>query len=471
MASQYKLNKIVSLILLIIWGCSPISTLKRPIDERERIIRIDFENELSLSPEYFGTNGWWTDQDAKILRLRYEELGANIVRLPIIQGIIEPSNDNNDPNRIEWDGFNFEKPYPFFDKTLTYKKWFECLRDLNIKIMIYFPYIAGWLSKNGDRKLFSTYPPKSYDEYEEFIHAVLHYLVIKLNYPAEDIILEPINEPDLRCGQDQFVRCFWAAWQMEDIVRIFRSSCEARNRVNRKISIVGLSECCGVSLTKKFLDYHKGGEYIDALSYHSYVKYNFENGIDRGNMLKEYKKPVFINEYGNRLFWSNGVDGALWHSYALTLLWKHSINPIQFPISEFRGNGNDYRELGLFKDWTEEWEIKPAFWVYRNFYRYLTNGIVVWTKTELPLEVLAVKSNNFHNRLIVCITNLEERNYKNIKIVISNLPYENARVDVNNNLLNKSHIKTLRINGELAVIEDDLLAKSSSCYIIEENNK
>jgi hypothetical protein len=144
---------------------------------------------------------------------------------------------------------------------------------------------------------------------------------------------------------------------------------------------------------------------------------------------------------------------------------------MQFPISEFRGNGNDYRELGLFKDWTEKWEIKPAFWVYRNFYRYLTNGIVVWTKTELPLEVLAVKSNNFHNRLIVCITNLEERNYKNIKIVIYNLPYENARVDVNNNLLNKSHIKTLSINGELAVIEDDILGKSSSCYIIEENNK
>lgn len=473
MASQYKLNKIVSLILLIIWGCSPISNLKRPIDERERIIRIDFEKKLSLSPEYFGTNGWWTDQDAKILRLRYEELGANIVRLPIIQGIIEPVNDNEDPDKIKWDNFYFDKPYPFHGKTVTYKKWFECMRDLKVKIMIYFPYISGWLSKNGDKNLFSTYPPNHYGEYKEFICVVLQYLVNTLNYPAEDIILEPINEPDLRCGQDKLVPCFWENWQAEDILNIFSAAYDARNRISREISIIGLSECCGVNLTRMFLDHYDGRKYLDALSYHAYVTYDFTNSLVRGNKLTRYDKPVFINEYGNRLFWSNGIDGALWHSYALSLLWRENINPVQFPISEFRGNGNDYKELGLFEDWTEDWQIKPAYWVYRNFYKYMINSTILWTETVLPLNVIAVKPKDVRNGIVIWITNLGENSYKNAKLVVDNLTSEVATVDVHNNLIDESYLKTLTISGNRKPVQFtyDIPAKSSISFIIHERDK
>ncbi len=469
MNGRNRAVNIITFFIIVFVGCYSDDTYSKSIAGDERIIRVNISNKVSPGPEYYGTNGWWTDQDADLFRSRYEELGAKVVRLPIIQGILEPSNDNNDPHGIEWSNFYFDRPYPFFDKTVTYQKWFKCLKDLNIKIMIYFPYISGWLSENGDRDLVSTYPPNNYDEYGEFLFVVLQYLVGTLNYPAQDIILEPINEPDLRCGQDKLVSCFWENWQEDDIGKIFEAAFDARNRVSKEISIIGLSECCSVNLIKAFLDDPNNEQYLDGLSYHRYVTYPFENAIDRGNMLKKYKKPVFINEYGNRRFWSNGIEGAIWHSYALSLLWENNINPIQFPISEFRGNGHDYRELGLFKDWTEKWEIKPAFWVYRNYYKYMANSTILGVETELSLKVSAVKPNDVDNQIIIWVTNLTEKSCNDSRFIIENFFVENAKVVVYNNLIAKSHIETFAIHNSNQFIYD-IPGKSSFCFRIIDKN-
>ena len=72
-------------------------------------ILIDYGNVTSQSPPFYGVNGWWTDQDAQLWIDRYKELNVNIVRLPILQFILEPQNDNDNPDNINWENFLLRK--------------------------------------------------------------------------------------------------------------------------------------------------------------------------------------------------------------------------------------------------------------------------------------------------------------------------------------------------------------------------
>jgi len=83
---------------------------------------------------------------------RYSELRPQIVRLLLLQAILEPINDDGDPTHINWSGFNFDQaaPVPVGERPVTHRLWFETLRDLDITVMLYIPHLAGWLSANGD---------------------------------------------------------------------------------------------------------------------------------------------------------------------------------------------------------------------------------------------------------------------------------------------------------------------------------
>ena len=75
--------------------------------------------------------------------------------------------------------------------------------------MPFFPYLAPWLSANSSNDLYSTYPPKNQAEYGELVYAVLYYMVHNAGISPDKIILEPFNEPDLKCGQSSTTNCFW----------------------------------------------------------------------------------------------------------------------------------------------------------------------------------------------------------------------------------------------------------------------
>jgi hypothetical protein len=183
----------------------PTSMRDAPAD-----VVIDWNTVVGSGPTDYGTNGWWTDEDADLWRERYALLRPTIVRLPVIHGVLEPTNDDGTPNVINWKGFQFNVPFPVpasGGRHVTYRRWFEALRDLNVTVLIYTPYLAGWLSANGDRGLYSTFPPKDVAEYGEFVRALLTYLVKEVAYPPDRIILEPVNEADLGCGSDTVFHC------------------------------------------------------------------------------------------------------------------------------------------------------------------------------------------------------------------------------------------------------------------------
>ena len=339
----------------------------------------------------YGTSGWWTDQDAELWRARYAELKPQVVRLLLVQALLEPANDDDDPTHIDAARFNFDKAVPLpGGRTATYRSWFETLRDLDITVMLYEPYLAGWLSANGDAGLYSTYPPRSIAEYGEFIEATLRFMIDEVGYRPEKIILEPVNEPDLHCGQDPAVPCFWQNWTMDDLMAVLQAARDVAQTVDPAIRMVGPSICCDETLVHRLMQEYDGSKLFDGLTYHRYERgFDQEYALQVGRRLANWGLPVYLNEYGSPKYWSDGVEGALWHAAALAQFWPAGIAPLQFPMSEFPEMHQGYNRLGLFRDWEGGWEVKPAYGVYVAFFQHLGALTPVSTTTDLPFFVAA----------------------------------------------------------------------------------
>ena len=385
-------------------------------------LTVDFADVIGPGPQYYGSNLFWTEEDIDLIKDRIEKSNMNIMRLSIFPFFIENPNDNNDPNLINWDGFNFDSDIPWFGKTVSYSSIFETLKELDMYIMISIPYLSPWLSANshGPDDVYSTYPPNDYDEYEEFVYVVLYHMVNNVGISPDKIILEPFNEPDLGCGQDPSVHCFWNNHDMDDTVNTFLTAYNAAKSVSPAIRVVGMAEWDNGRYVRNFINNHNGLNYLDGITYHKYLNYyNISSLITMGTgFMEDYGIPVFANEYGSRTWGSDGTDGALWNSYTLTYLLKNGIQPLQHPFSEFPGLDEPYESMGLFYDWNNDWQIKDSFWIYSNILRFVKDTDLLDSDEDgQNLDVIAGKRNGEINIMITNRDSIE----KDITILIQNL--------------------------------------------------
>ncbi|MBC7251409.1 MAG: hypothetical protein H5T62_14135 [Anaerolineae bacterium] len=436
-------------------------------------ITVDWSAALGQGPEGYGTNVWWTDQDAALWQSRYEESASTMFRLPISHAILEPINDNDDASSIEWTMFQFETTFPVPDggRTSTYRAWFEALRDSGVTILMHPSYLAPWLSDNASHPGgYAPYPPNDWDEYREFLLAVLRYLVETINFPPQRIVLEAMNEPDLGCGVDPVVPCFWQDWTMADIAATVRVSQEAIEAVDEDIALVGLAECCGTDVVETLLaDYPTESAYLDGFSYHRYSSgYDITALLERGETLKAYGRPVYADEYGSLSYRSEGTAGGLWHSYVLGELWRAGIAPLQYPFSEWPTLGEPYNSMGLFHDWREDWTIKPAYWVYANFYTHLGGTIIVSSTAPTGLDVVAGKKSGEDGAalLAVWVTNRSGTAYSGVQFEVTDFPQDEATLTIYDTMAGLSPVGTQSVSGTPLAFSADLPASSSRCFVV-----
>jgi len=434
-------------------------------------VEVAYQTVVGRSPAGYGVNGWWTDQDAEVWQARYRELSPAVVRLPAPQSMLEPQNDDPDPSHVNRRGFLFDQPVPWFGRTITLGRWLAALRDQDATVMIHVPYLAGWLSANGDRELFSTYPPRDMAEYREYLLALLTFAVDEVGYPPERVILEPVNEPDLRCGQDANVPCFWENWEMDDLVAVMRTADEAAAEVDPAIRVVGVSECCATRLAETLVDQYDGQSFLDGFTYHRYVRgADFGDGLARGERLAALGSPVYLNEYGNTRYWSNGRPGALWHAAVLPQIWKAGINPIQFSMAEFPGSHQGYDQLGLFADWRNDWERKPAYWVYANFYRRFGGSELVSVRGTESLVLLAGRRADAPS-LTIWLVNTDPDRPEGLRFQVTGFPTDSAQAQVFDNLGGSEPMVTLELRGTPLRFDFHLPAASSYSIVLNPSER
>jgi hypothetical protein len=436
----------------------------------------DFEAVVAQPPSAYGTNLWWTDEEAGLWASRWAELAPSMVRVSIIHAIVEPANDNGDPDVINWDGFLLNTPIslPGISRTGTYHAWLQALRDQpDLNILICFEYLAPWLSDNSPQPGFpfdvAPYPPNDLAEYREFVEAVLRYLVETLGFPPDRIAVEVMNEPDLRCGVDPVVVCFWENWTMDDIADVVRVTHEAILSVNAEIPLVGLAECCGVAVVQDLLDNYPEGAYLDGLSYHYYSPSGFalNAALSRAATLASYSRPIYLDEYGSRQYLSEGVGGALWHSWALTTLWKAGIAPLQYPVSEFPFQGEPYNSMGLFRDWRGDWVRKPAYWVYVNFFHFVGGGEVISHTSPSEVDVLTTRRVATDEvQATFWVVNRGGTKLADQSFAVCDFPRQEAVLLVYDNLVGPAPVLTTTVGGSPLVFTATLPAHSSRAFVL-----
>ncbi len=416
---------------------------------------LDLQAAGTAAPDEYGSNSWWSDQDAELWQARHAQLGVRVMRIPAAQSLFEPVNDDDDPTHINPDGFLFRAPIPWFGRTLTLEKWLLSLKAQDITLMLHVPYLASWLSRHPADALSSPYPPADLAEYQEYIYALLAFVVDDLGYDPAKVILEPVNEPDLGCGQDANVSCFWRDWQESDLLAVLQSARRAAEEVDPAIRLVGVSECCGTQWTERLATNPETRDLLDGYSYHKYVQgYDYQDLIARGQRLLAYGKPVYINEYGSTQFWSDGIDGALWHARLLPKVFAAGINPLQYPVAEFPGMHAGYNNLGLFQDWDGDFQIKPAYWVYTHFYRLFGGGTILAHQEIGGAEVLAVKnSGGGEDWAAVWIVTGGPEMLAPVTLAFQNLPQAEMRLSVLNALDEPGPLTEQAVTGQATIFE------------------
>ena len=438
---------------------------------------VDFDTVVAQSPPTYGTNLWWTDEEAALWASRWAELGPSLVRVPISQAMVEPVNDNGDPNVINWDNFLFDVPIDIstIGRTVTFRTWLLALRDQpTLSIMVYFPYLAPWLSDNSPLSGLpfgvAPHPPNDLAEYREFVEAVLRYMVETLDFPPERIVVEAMNEPDLRCGADPVVACFWENWTMDDIAGVVQVTYEAIQSVDSDIALVGLAECCGTGIVRDLLDNYPEGAYLDGLSYHYYSPsgYDLDAALSRASALSTYGRPIYLDEYGSRQYQSEGAGGALWHSWVLGTLWNAGIAPLQHPISEWPMAGEPYNSMGLFKDWRGDWARKPAYWVYANFFAHLGSTELISYTAPLQLDAVVGRrvTDGSEAQVVFWLTNRTGFRLSQQQFTVYNFPADQATLYVYDNLVGQEPVLSETVTGTPLVFTANLPAHSSRTFVL-----
>ena len=459
---------LISITLLIVARAAPDAP-----DDYDLVA--DFGVVVAQPPSAYGTNLWWTDEEAGLWASRWAELGPSLARVPVFHAMVEPVNDNDDPGVINWDGFLLDTPFSVssINRTVTYHTLFQAVRDQpGLNILIYFPYLAPWLSDNTPHSGLpfgaAPHPPNDLTEYRELVEAVLRYLVETLDFPPERIVVEAMNEPDLRCGQDPVVACFWQDWTMDDIASVVRVTHEAILSVDTEIPLIGLAECCGVAVVHELLDEYSEGAYLDGVSYHYYSPsgLNLNAALNRAGTLAPFGLPIYLDEYGSRQYLSEGVAGALWHSWALTTLWEAGIAPIQHPISEWPLLGEPYNSMGLFEDWRGDWERKPSYWVYANFFHFVGGGEVISHTAPSGDVLTARRIITDEVQATFWVVNRESTTLTDQSFALYNFPKQEATLRIYDNLVGPTPTLTTTVGGSPLVFTATLPAHSSQTFAL-----
>ncbi len=373
-------------------------------------------------PASYGLNGWWSDEDAPTLTARYMELAPQTVRLPLLGAVIAPQK-----GRIV-----FDQPFDAGGRHLTYARWFATLRDMDADIMLYIPYLPEWMAKRpGPTPLTAPYPPADMQAYAHLVGATLRYLVEDIGYPPERIILEPVNEPDLACGSDPAVACFWHDMDFAQLRAVIGAAHQAAKAVHPRIRIAGLATCCTHALLDRFLQDPSRAAWLDILTYHDYSGgYAIGRALTIGDHLQSYGKPVYLDEYGSTTYWSDGREGALWHAAVLPQLWEHGITPVQFSLAEWPGMHAGYNQLGLMKDWRADWQEKPAYHVYQNFYTAIPPARPVAVNAPEGIIAWAGSNPQNENTLLWLVNGAWEEKGGELTVAVRGFPGDSAYIQV-----------------------------------------
>jgi hypothetical protein len=206
------------------------------------------------------------EQRKAMITTAVRELGVTHLRIWLCPSGIEQTNDNDDPEVMNWDAFTWEgntyKPLsdkPNENRRYGLKEWGDLLTTavpLGLKNWIVTP---GWLEPWLQKK-FADESPDRFAEYAEW--AAAHLLYLKKTFGLEAPYWSMGNEPDVIGWKSPEM---WVPW-INATGRRFR-----KEGLKTKIMVPDFMNVYeAVPLTRAILADNEAWSYIGALAYHHY---------------------------------------------------------------------------------------------------------------------------------------------------------------------------------------------------------
>jgi hypothetical protein len=172
---------------------------------------------------------------------------------------VEPRNDDDDPFHFNWEGFQLKE---MFGVKTDSKEFIREIKDQGMEPVILFCYDSFWLGENGS----VTAPPTNYDEWSEYVCAVLEYFNgngAKPDYKPIIKYAEIWNEP----GEKGL---YWSGDRFQ-YYKLFNNVADRIHKDYPGVLVGGPTVLNGETIfLKDFLKHC--GKNVDFLTYHIYGK-------------------------------------------------------------------------------------------------------------------------------------------------------------------------------------------------------
>ncbi|MHC4917477.1 MAG: glycoside hydrolase [Planctomycetota bacterium] len=366
------------------------------------VVRVDAKERRQKIAGFGGTVGWIYPKEEKleeVADLLFTDLGASILRLSALskngdatdEDSPERVNDNDDPNRINWRGFDFE---PCEDEQARIA---AAARKRGLRTVVAASWSPpGWMKTNGSRKLGGNLRKGMDAELAELWTAYLLWMRRKRKLGFAALSIQ--NEPEVPRPYPT------ADFSAEELDRAARALI-ARARAEKVEARLLYPEVSQLGRLKPYLEgaSRETLAATGAISVHCYsLSVNYYQ-IDRyrgmwretRRLVKPYRKPLWMTEFSNYAGAFSGQDQGSWRE---ALAWARHLH-----VALVEGECSAVLFWGLYFDKkgealvyakenkAEKYEITPKFYTSKNYYRFVRPGAVRLgcTPTEGKLECSA----------------------------------------------------------------------------------
>ncbi|MGO8735628.1 MAG: hypothetical protein ACLQVM_22850 [Terriglobia bacterium] len=399
-----KNRKVLLAVVTVFWIVAPLSAQDRAGSAR-----------ISINPgrEYqqiqgFGVNYtgpyFRNDQKAMFDKL-IDDLGATMFRVVpyLVYSNWEETNDNDDPNVMNWEYYNDRYSTPIFEATWNGLRYLNS-RGIRPMVALMGP-VPGWMTddkapppqhkvcqENVPAGRQGHLSPAMYDEFAEEVVSMLEYARIQAHIDFE--LFSPFNETDCYPPEGPRIDPDEAPKVLEAVARRLKKEGLGDIRLAVADNAVITND-----YTDPILEDDQLMKQVGVFSFHTYGESSVGPQVERVKASKYPLVPVWLTEYGDL----NDQDKTFenqWKQFCLAANRRALTALNQGASALFYFDAfDDYEECakrlcyyGLFRSASHVYSPKKSYFATRQLYHFVRPG---WRRIGVTTDVTGLTMSAF----------------------------------------------------------------------------
>ncbi|MEM1557474.1 MAG: glycoside hydrolase [Thermoproteota archaeon] len=305
-------------------------------------------------------------QRSEVLDLLFSELGISIYRLRVWTRI-EPRNDDNDPNRFNWNKLYFSSAS---DAQVWTAQQAKARGVTKFMASVWSP--PGWMKNTGREPGGGYLLPEMYGEFAEFLAAYL--IGYKEKFGIDIGWMSIQNEPDF--STEGWETCVYTPEQMRDVIKVVG----AKLRAEGLSTLIMAPETAGcfsaLNYIHMLMSDPVAAQYVKVFAHHLYDSDYYEpdekiNAMKNLSKMREiYYRPIWQTEYSDgeyrgtlkeALATAHHIHNALTFENVSAYLFWALFWPNEGGLITIYPNNSSYR-------------VNPVYYAFKQYSKFIQPG-------------------------------------------------------------------------------------------------